>query len=518
MKTRRGPIQVFRIASLVVPSAIAWHVAFSASERSALIDAVMYTLGPLWCLLAAALAIRSVDALARRRRAEASGLSLLDRIDVLTASGSALSWLGGGAIVAAVWIGWASLSVVGLLGLGVFHLVVLWTLWMAGGEDPWRRVSLSRRFVPERAVEGAAVIEELRLSGACIPIGFRLFASGRVGPRWPTSRYAIEGADAGGEIVLETEIGPALRGEHEAEPLEVWLEDVFGLCHSARIRAGAAALTVLPRPRPVLGGRDVLGAGGEQLEPRAAQQMPTEGSLRLREYQPGDDARRIHWVRSLSAGQTVVRLPDEIPRDRPAVRLVLDTYLPGAEALSCPAPAELLDALVAVWLGVGRALAEVGTRVTLVTAARDRVEAVPMRRGGGLQGPAPALELGARARWQDAVPLDRLLNHELSVVVSYRLQPDPPGAGDTRWILVREWTWTHIDPLPRGTPAVFLPHPIGSPDNRSPRRRRERLRLERARSDHARFTRLCGDTRMTRAASFVAMPAERGEIRLEALT
>src|SRR5262249_58743890 len=99
---------------------------------------------------------------------------------------------------------------------------------------------------PERPTEGAPVVEEIALTNPRIPTGFRLFATGCVGPRWPITRYVVDEVASGGELRLESEIGPALRGEHEAAPLSIWLEDVFGLCRSIRVYAGATRLTVLP--------------------------------------------------------------------------------------------------------------------------------------------------------------------------------------------------------------------------------------------------------------------------------
>ncbi|MEO7328996.1 MAG: DUF58 domain-containing protein, partial [Minicystis sp.] len=341
----RWPIQAFRFASLVLPPALAWHVAFASSQRNRLTDAVVFALGPLWLLTAVGLALRSVDALLARRRGDAAELTLLDRLDLLTSSGAALSWLGAAAIVGSVWVGWASLSVVGLMGTALLLLVVLWTLLIAGGADPFRRAAIARRFLPETTTEGAPVIEELTVAGARVPTGFRLLGMGRVGPRWATSRYVVDDGASGGELTLESDLGPALRGEHEAEPLTFWLQDVFGLCRSVRRQVGTARLTVLPRVHPVTGAKSLLGEGGRDREPRPATRLPTEGSLRLREYQPGDDARRVHWVRSLVARELIVRLPDELPPDRPTVRVVLDTFLPGVETFSCAAPAALLDAL-----------------------------------------------------------------------------------------------------------------------------------------------------------------------------
>ena len=513
----RWPIQLFRIATLVVPSALAWEVAFSAAHPSRFTTAATFGLGPLWVLMASALTVRSVHALLRRRDGEAGAGALLDHVDVLTASGSALMWMASTAIACSVWVGWASLSVVGLMGLGVVHLVVLWTWLRAGGRGPWRRASVSRRFVPESAVEGTPVTEEVRLADVQIPTGFRLFVSGRVGQRWATSRYAVDDTESGGEILLESEIGPAIRGEHVVEPLSLWFQDVFGLCRSTRIQAGDASLTVLPRPRPVEGVSDLLGRAGSELEARPETRLPTEGSLRLREYQSGDDARRIHWVRSLTARQVVVRLPDELPPDQPSVRLVLDTFLPGASGLACTAPSELLDALVAVWLGVARALVDGGARVTLVTAAMVDGEVTPRRRRLTAHTRMEALRLGAQARWQDTVRLDRLIGDDPVIVVSCRMQPDPIERGPVRWILVPEPTWTCFDDRsPAPTPGV-LPHPVSTADNRWSRLRRDRLRRERALRDHKRFGKMCEHLEKPRKGSFIARDAGPLRVRLEAL-
>jgi uncharacterized protein (DUF58 family) len=518
----RWPLQAFRIATLVLPPAAAWDAAFSAPHPTRLTVAVTYLLGPLWLLMAGALLARTVDALFRGQRdRQHDELSLLDRIDVLTASGSSMIWLASAAIVGSVWIGWASLSVVGLMGLCFVQLVVLWTLLVAGGDDPFRLASVSRRFVPACVEEGDPVVEEVRFSEPRIPTGFRLFASGRVGPRWPTSRYVVEEDASGGEVLFEREVGPGLRGEHRAEPLEIWLQDVFGLCHSVRRRAGregGALLAVLPRLRPVDGARELLGRGGHDLEPRPAARLPTDGSFRLREYQPGEDARRIHWVRSLVAGQIVVRLPDELPPDQPSVRLVLDTFLVAAEALTCAAHEDLLDALVRVWLGVGRALAESGARVTLVTAA----EGVVVRRRLTAQSLASALRLGAEVRWQSSVGVADMLSDEPSIVVSYRLQPDPvtaERAAHVRWINVPVSVWARFDEPLQQPSLALLPHPIGSPDNRWSRRRRERLRLLRARHDRALLLEHCSPTRdrRDRTGTFVARPINPARILVEAL-
>jgi uncharacterized protein (DUF58 family) len=526
----RAPIQAFRIATLVVPPALAWNAAFAAPHPSALTVAVTRLLGPLWVVMAGALLVRTVDALVRRRvwvarhpgQPPAPRVPLLEQLDVLTASGSATLWASSAAIVLSVSVGWASLSVVGIMGLCFVQLVVLWTVVVAGGDDPFRVASLARSFVPARATEGDRVIEEVRLTNPRIPTGFRLFAAGRIGPRWAVSRYVVGESASGGELVMESDVGPALRGEHRAPPLDAWLQDVFGLCRSVRRTAGEASLTVLPRLRPVDGVKQLLGTGGHDLEPRPAA-MPTEGSLRLREYAPGDDARRIHWVRSLAARQVVVRLPDETPPEKPAIDVVLDTFLEDAGALSCAAHDEVLDALVKIWLGVGQALIDGGARVTLVTAAAKNGRIEPLRRKLTARAMPDALRLGAEVRWQGDVRVDRLLpatrRPTSAVVVSYRLQPDPEGTRGVRWILAPVSAWSHSDEaLPQASTGM-LPHPAGSADNRWSRRRRERIRIEAALRDRITFLGGCGPTRdrASLAGSFCARPAAPARIRLEAL-
>lgn len=515
----RRPLQFFRIASLVLPSALAWEVASMALHRSSLDEAFARTLAPLWLATLAALLVRGIDAHVRRggRRVP---VPWFDAMDVLTASGSSMAWTGALAVLGAASIGWASLSLVGLFGLCVLHVVALWTLLRAGGDNPWRRASLSRGFACPTLVEGEAVTEELRFDAPRIPPGFRLFASGRVGPRWPTSRYVLRADECGGEVILESDLGPAVRGTHEAEPLEVWLQDVLGLCRSPRIRAGAARLNVLPAPACVEGARQLLGKGGHDDEPRTAQRLPTEGSLGLREYQPGDDVRRIHWLRSMTAQQLVVRLPDELPRDRPEVRLVLDTFhhelSPRSEPLSCSGPDELLDALVRVWLGIGRALAEGGVRVRAVTTVHGRGEGSPLVRSLHRRALAQAQELGARVAWQRAVLPEELLDGGPAIVVSHRL-PVSDVESSARWVVVPGVLWTAPPGPDVPASSLVMPFPAGCSDNRSTRRKRVHAVRRRERADGEAFRWLCEHSQTRRAGHLVARPTAPLQVQLEVL-
>lgn len=475
--------RAFRLASLVVPSWTAWFVVMTARHPDAahpdvLLRAVGLALGPLWGSLALVLAFRAAGLAIRR--------ASLAHIDVLTGAGAALSWLSAASLVLAVKVGYASFAVLGLLGTSVFHFAAIAALVVLRGADPMRaRTTITRSFSPPQATEGDVVVEEVRFDGTRIPLGFRLFATSRIGPRWPTSRHVLEADESGGEVVVETELGRAFRGEHVAEPMAVWLEDVLGLTRSLRVAAASARVVVLPRVAPVREAVRLLDRGDGPRAPRAAAKLPTEGQFHLREYQQGDDVRRIHWVRSLAAGELVVRLPDELPPDKPRVRLVLDTWFPEAFALDCDAPHELLDALVSAWLATGRALAARGVQVSMVTALPEGDDVVAHKLDLGRRGTAGAARVAARVTWQGRLPVEELLADERTIVVARGVTLGATSAvfPDVRWIIaapeLSEVPWT----LP---PAFLHAYPAGSTDNRWSRRRQHVAELAKRRFDQGR--------------------------------
>ncbi len=179
------------------------------------------------------------------------------------------------------------------------------------------------------------------------------------------------------------------------------------------------------------------------------------------------------------------------------MRLVLDNHLWGAESLTCQAPDQLLDALVNVWLGVGKALVAAGTRVTLVTGVdrtappsggASREGSLVLDRGKGIAASERAmnpralresLRLGARAQWQSNLALEAMLDPRgpRTVVVSCRPRPIE-SCPDLVWVFVPEATWTSPEPWLLASDAIRLPFPSGSADNRMSRRRRERVRVE----------------------------------------
>lgn len=478
---RRG-----RIATLVCAPWIAM-IAGSLGARDPFFTVAVPILAVLWLAMVVAVTTRATR---HESRAE-----LWEGVDVLTATGAATLWSSTAALVLATATGWASLAVLGVLGLGAVEVAGTWTALVAGGDRPWRDALIRRAITPEIAIEGDPLREEITLAGVRIPAGTRLFVVGWTTWHGAVTRYVV-GADAGrAEIKLTAELGGARRGEHRAPLLRLWFADTLGLTRTQVTYRGSADFVVLPKPALVDGARGLLATGGDDRAAEPARQ-PTEGVFRIRDYVPGDDTRRIHWVRSVQADKLIMRLPDETPPAAPAVRLVLDNELNPAYAYLCRAPNELLDALVDVWLGVASALTAAGTRVTLVAAAApaahgEQVE--PIERVVHAGAPREALRLGARVGWQNQVALTRLLARGpgRSLVVSARIRTLAATSDafvEPRWIVVPEPAWTAPEPWMPNLMPNALAFPLGAAENRRGRRRREDQRMELVQRDRAMFS------------------------------
>src|SRR5262249_35487713 len=150
----------------------------------------------------------------------------------LTAAGCSTLWTSAGALIASGITGWASLCVLGVLGFGIVFVAATWTAAAAGGDAPWRRATIARAIIPQVAVEGDPLREQLRLTGRRTPAGMRLFATGRATRHGATSRYAVGSECSLADLRLDSELGPALCGEHCAPALTLWLGDVLGLARS----------------------------------------------------------------------------------------------------------------------------------------------------------------------------------------------------------------------------------------------------------------------------------------------
>ena len=151
------------------------------------------------------------------------------------------------------------------------------------------------------------------------------------GRRW--ARFLLAPLQPGETARAAYRLPTERRGVFEIGPLTVHMRDPFGLAEKSGDAAPATKLTVYPKvvpiePLPHTLGHDphagadhatALGRGGEDF-------------YALREYQTGDDLRRVHWKSTARLGELMIR-QDEMPWQGRAT-VVLDLRLAMHDAVS----------------------------------------------------------------------------------------------------------------------------------------------------------------------------------------
>jgi len=120
-------------------------------------------------------------------------------------------------------------------------------------------------------------------------------------------------------VALSYSIQPARRGRWPLGPLVVTRSDPFGVVRSTAVLGEAADVAVWPAVLPLPVPRGVL--VGEPDRVAIGARAPSPDDAALRDYQEGDDLRRVHWRSSARRGELVVR-SDERAGMRPVSVLV----------------------------------------------------------------------------------------------------------------------------------------------------------------------------------------------------
>lgn len=125
-----------------------------------------------------------------------------------------------------------------------------------------------------------------------------------------------------GQLQVEYEVIPAWRGVHQVGPLEYRVRDLLGLAAVHRTIAGTSSLLVHPAVVPLADLSAASGVGRAAATSQLRTGLASSDDVIVREYQFGDEVRRIHWRSSAHAGKLMVRR-EERPWD-PSATILLD--------------------------------------------------------------------------------------------------------------------------------------------------------------------------------------------------
>jgi uncharacterized protein (DUF58 family) len=229
----------------------------------------------------------------------------------------------------------------------------------------------------ETALRGIAVERRLPAelhAGAPCPVGLRVHNTQR---RVPAFAVLVEdvvrqagGSPRGAGRVFVLRLGageaqervyrfqPERRGPLEFLEFRVFTRFPFGLFSKALTLPAPAATLVYPALEPV-SVPPGFGAGRERGEGRAGPRGGGALAEGLRDYEPGDPPRRIHWPASLRRGTWLVRELENERRPEVEVRLRTDV-----------APGPAFERAVSWAASEIAALLDAGARVALQTSAR----------------------------------------------------------------------------------------------------------------------------------------------------
>jgi len=162
-------------------------------------------------------------------------------------------------------------------------------------------------------------------------------------------------------LELAYPITPTVRGVHQVGPLTMRVSDPMGLSEYERELAGRTTLTVLPRVTVLSGLPDGFGRGEGDAGSTGLRRGLGERDAMVREYQPGDALRTVHWKSTAHRDELMVRV-----EERPwhgGVTVLLDRRAVAHRGIGAQASLEWSIELVA---SVCQHLLENGRRVTLV--------------------------------------------------------------------------------------------------------------------------------------------------------
>lgn len=212
------------------------------------------------------------------------------------------------------------LDVVRLGGLLLALVVATW--WLSRRRD--RRVEVARQLQPDVVTAGSRCAITLTFTNTDRRRSRYGLAQETLDYTLGDSpRFVLPGMGAGESRVVEYTVQPRVRGEHDVGPVHVSIRDPFGMTERHVAVQAVDRLLVLPRI-VALGASHPPGAGsGQEGTTPAMIALHGEEDVSLRNYQDGDDLRKVHWPATAHRGELMVR-----QLDRPARRscvLLLDS-------------------------------------------------------------------------------------------------------------------------------------------------------------------------------------------------
>jgi uncharacterized protein (DUF58 family) len=282
------------------------------------------------------------------------------RTTTLTRRGWSLTGAACGLVIGSFLLGTVEMLMVGLAAL---VLVLGAAAWLRFQKPP--TLAVSRRVHPDRLHVGSEgridlLVENLGTRATPLLAATDWFDEGR-----RAARFLVPALAAGATARAAYRIPTRRRGKYLVGPLAVAVTDPFGVARRSEPSAGEAELVVRPRVHDIVAPVAVgsrISAEHEATAARAVVSDLGDEFVTLREYELGDDLRRVHWRSTARTGDLMIRQDEARWRSRAAV--VLDVQ-PGAH------DAASFEVAVEAAASITARLARLRRRVELITSAGE---------------------------------------------------------------------------------------------------------------------------------------------------
>ncbi|MET8180968.1 DUF58 domain-containing protein [Streptomyces sp. NPDC005336] len=238
------------------------------------------------------------------------------------------------------------------------------------------RVAGSRRLAPPRVPAGSEARVHLRMDNVSrLPTGLLMLQDRVPYVLGPRPRFVLDRVEAGGRREVSYRVRSDLRGRYPLGPLQLRLNDPFGMCELTRAFSAHDTLTVVPRVEPLPAVRLTGEAAGYGDGRHRSLALAGEDDVIPRGYRHGDDLRRVHWRSTARYGELMVRREEQPQRAHCTV--LLDTRYTAYQGSG---PGSAFEWAVAGAASAAVHLLERGYAVRLLT---DTGSSVPGPDGGG---------------------------------------------------------------------------------------------------------------------------------------
>jgi uncharacterized protein (DUF58 family) len=278
---------------------------------------------------------------------------------VLTKRGWSLLGAAVGLLIAGRLLGTAELTTLGLCAGALIGGAVVWTRT--------RRLpmALTRTVRPNRVPVGGDARVDLELHAhAATP---QVTVTDRFDDGRRAARFITPALDRGQPARAAYRIPTDRRGRFGIGPALIGIADPFGLTHRFIELGGTDDVIVRPRVHALAGSTAAPGQRRSNAQRRALVPVPSPAHdefLALRDYELGDDLRRIHWRSTARLGELVVR--EDESAWQPETVLVLDNRASAHRGATYEAT---MEALASIAVRIGRA----GRSIDVLTTAGRRL-------------------------------------------------------------------------------------------------------------------------------------------------